>query len=429
MFSDSTGKSKSPAIDLETTQPKEYYVAVNDSLRHFNNSSDSEQPKDQLQIKLSFKDPVEIERLETDDLDTPIRVPDDPYKEFKSSPQIHEDVQSVLEYVYYQNGMTIISEEASRQMTEMTHGGTRFSEKQSSKPNVLFNLQSPPEEGKESNAASTSKMGNSIEPWQFSDQPGTPGEQKERRLTKSTQPVEARREHWEIEPIFLEKYSITDMKNKAGNKSSGGRPGVDKQPGMTTTNIFLKKKKKQSYKSRFKFKPVTKPHLASLEQKTFSMSSLGNNSDIKLAKQMSLKHRKSDLPKFPKKPKFEIKALEQICAESQVHKKLALVLGIEILLENGIIFQGSLAFGKLSGVGCLLKEKKGVTGPGEKKFLLFEGEFKDNQIQGKGVLYFRDGGTFEGGFKEGKAHGYGKLVKNDGTPLVEGVWIDGVFYN
>ena len=43
----------------------------------------------------------------------------------------------------------------------------------------------------------------------------------------------------------------------------------------------------------------------------------------------------------------------------------------------------------------------------------YEGDFKDGQITGTGILNYKDGSRYEGQFFEGKKHGWGKLYLND----------------
>ena len=45
---------------------------------------------------------------------------------------------------------------------------------------------------------------------------------------------------------------------------------------------------------------------------------------------------------------------------------------------------------------------------------VYEGEFSENQFNGKGKLTYHSGSIFEGDFVDGIPHGKGKLTKHDG---------------
>ena len=44
----------------------------------------------------------------------------------------------------------------------------------------------------------------------------------------------------------------------------------------------------------------------------------------------------------------------------------------------------------------------------------YEGEFKDDKFEGKGIYYFNSGSRYEGEFKNGEAEGKGIYYYNDG---------------
>ena len=49
---------------------------------------------------------------------------------------------------------------------------------------------------------------------------------------------------------------------------------------------------------------------------------------------------------------------------------------------------------------------------------LYEGEFKDNNMEGKGVMTWPDGNKFEGEFKGGKMEGEGTKVFANGNKYI-----------
>ena len=54
----------------------------------------------------------------------------------------------------------------------------------------------------------------------------------------------------------------------------------------------------------------------------------------------------------------------------------------------------------------------------------FVGEFKDNRRNGEGIFKWKDGKTYEGEWKDGKQHGRGKFITGDGK-VTQGVWEKG----
>lgn len=54
---------------------------------------------------------------------------------------------------------------------------------------------------------------------------------------------------------------------------------------------------------------------------------------------------------------------------------------------------------------------------------MYEGQFTDNRITGKGVYKWPDGSIYEGEVKDGLRHGYGIYKIDDAT--YEGEWKEG----
>eukprot|EP00756_Hemistasia_phaeocysticola_P023471 Hpha_TRINITY_DN15896_c2_g13::TRINITY_DN15896_c2_g13_i1::g.191952::m.191952 len=53
------------------------------------------------------------------------------------------------------------------------------------------------------------------------------------------------------------------------------------------------------------------------------------------------------------------------------------------------------------------------------------GTFVDNNLEGHGIIHFKDGSTHKGEFRAGKRHGRGKYTRPPGTgPSFEGAWVD-----
>lgn len=135
-----------------------------------------------------------------------------------------------------------------------------------------------------------------------------------------------------------------------------------------------------------------------------------------------------ELPEFPEEPDYIIDVLNTVKCTKVIRKKEALVDEIYFkIAEDGPFYAGSLRYGKLYGQGALalkMIDLSDLESPEVKKNLLYKGEFNNNVVEGKGTLYFKDGGIFEGTFQNGKAHGIGKLIRKNKEVISE-IWISG----
>ena len=98
------------------------------------------------------------------------------------------------------------------------------------------------------------------------------------------------------------------------------------------------------------------------------------------------------------------------------------------LNNSNIFYEGNLRFGRLEGNGKLMLNMIDEETAKQTEIInntLYKGEFKNNKVNGKGILYYSDGYRFEGNFSDGVSNGYGKLFKNNNV-IKEGVWINGL---
>lgn len=107
--------------------------------------------------------------------------------------------------------------------------------------------------------------------------------------------------------------------------------------------------------------------------------------------------------------------------------------------QNGAIYEGQMAYGKLNGTG-ILKYRNGDIYKGnwklnkrEGKGILttargyqYHGNFTDNQLHGLVKVFDQQGGYFEGRWINGKPDNAGKYVKSNST-VVNGIWTDDGF--
>ena len=138
----------------------------------------------------------------------------------------------------------------------------------------------------------------------------------------------------------------------------------------------------------------------------------------------------TQLPSIPERPNYEISFLNGISNKKEIHKKQGRVDNIIFKLsDKGLYYEGGLSFGKLTGNGLLLLsmvDTSDLTAPEVKENLLYQGQFNQNMVEGRGVIFFKNNGKFEGSFVNGVAHGAGKLVTPDGE-VIAGIWLQGKF--
>ena len=106
--------------------------------------------------------------------------------------------------------------------------------------------------------------------------------------------------------------------------------------------------------------------------------------------------------------------------------------------KEGNIYKGDFYNDKREGKGDLITDKyhyngefknNMLNGKGKIEFIKegksYEGEFENNEIEGKGIYKWKNGDVYEGQVKKGKMHGYGKYCYNDGR-IYEGEYFDGL---
>ena len=86
------------------------------------------------------------------------------------------------------------------------------------------------------------------------------------------------------------------------------------------------------------------------------------------------------------------------------------------LKTKRIHYEGDFKFDKFNGKGILEFLKEGHS---------YEGEFKNNEINGMGVFKWNNGDVYEGEMTNGKMNGYGKYTYSNGQ-VYEGNYVNGV---
>ena len=96
--------------------------------------------------------------------------------------------------------------------------------------------------------------------------------------------------------------------------------------------------------------------------------------------------------------------------------------GKGVLINKRFRYKGQFNEGKINGYGKIVFfENK--EGNGE-----YEGFFKDNNIEGKGIMKWKNGNIYQGEMKNGKMNGFGKFIPKGGFPI-EGVFRNNVRVN
>ena len=85
------------------------------------------------------------------------------------------------------------------------------------------------------------------------------------------------------------------------------------------------------------------------------------------------------------------------------------------LITKKIYYKGDFLNDSMHGFGKIIFLKEGHK---------YEGQFKNNRIEGWGVLYWKNGDRYEGQVKDGKMHGKGKYYYKDGK-IYEGIFVNG----
>jgi hypothetical protein len=205
-----------------------------------------------------------------------------------------------------------------------------------------------------------------------------------------------------------------------------------------SSNVFTFEQDKTPYGSNVKIN--TSGH-SKQSQNTYNGNSLkiidGAFSNSKFysrkstVKNMPFQFDAEKLPFPPVPPDFPILILKFVKSEILTNKKEPYLPEKEFLLESGAYYRGELRYGKMHGKGRIYLQNVDLTDgtmAQEKPYLMFDGEFQNNEIQGQGVLYFSGGEKFVGSFQNGLAHGIGKYYMSNGRIVCQGSWVEGKYY-
>lgn len=111
------------------------------------------------------------------------------------------------------------------------------------------------------------------------------------------------------------------------------------------------------------------------------------------------------------------------------------------ITKEGVIYIGLYKNNKLNGKGLIYNRKKNITYKGDfinnlksgygiykTNHSEYEGEFKMNKKNGKGKLILKNGGIYEGEFKDGKFNGFGRYIWTKKNNEYIGHFLNGKFH-
>lgn len=338
--------------------------------------------------------------------------------------KIHIDMEHTLGKLYEENGLTIVSEEQSKQFTEYNFGGKSkadislikgdFFENGSPKMNgrkLSFNQSVDPQYANEEQKQKSDprkKTSNFLTPYKNS---------KNKLLSKSTNLQSSSEEKVIKFDLIILKKNPRSQKTK--NKLQISMPKNDKNllPAIKSISLFENaEKNKQNQKKDVFFENYK--HLK---------KGLHQNPKVSV-----FEFDKEQLPEVPKAPEFQIDLLSNVYSNKEIRKKEIKVVDAFFRLSCGLFYEGELSFGKMDGRGMLLLKSIDTSDRSStqvEKYLLYEGEFQNNQVHGKGLLRFRDGVVYKGTFNKGLAHGNGQIIDQKGEICRNGIWLEGKYYH
>ena len=377
---------------------------------------------------------------------------DDPYNtsnSIKTKSKIHKDMENQLGHMYKQNdGLTIVSEEPSKQYTEFnvlknktdTSSGFKkwypnYSKESTLKKNglgksidqVLNNNKSPMFASMNENLKAYPM--NSKDTKSYVDDSKSHSEILGKKVNH-----EDKKRHNTMIPGILninseQNQNITMVNNFNEDNGNMIETWLITQGVTGKIHSFKKQIADQEENAFFNdTSPQFSPEVHDLSN--FSKFKSTGKTTFKSSNFQSNKINLEVLPSPPFSPNFIIDILKTVSTSKEIRKKESFVEESFFKLENGLFYQGNLKYGKLDGEGKLSLKSIDMSETNmtqRAKYLLYEGKFENNYAHGTGILYFVNGTKFRGSFKRGMSHGSGVLIDKYGKPIISGIWIEGSF--
>ena len=350
-------------------------------------------------------------------------------KKGSSHLRIHREVENTMQQYYLNDGLTVVSEEQSKQFTEYNFGKPK-----NESSGVRTEFSNSVTKG---SRMGSGYLGRSIDDGgyinKFRQSSGS------RSSIESAKGVRSRfmTQQSKQGPFLHRKSSLDANQNSKSDfneKLSNSRSQKDK---IRQSLGKIMKKELPTIKSSQVVDGIASVEIENMQISNRNFKS--NEIQVKTLKPRKSSQRPShreaqfdtsSLPAAPPGPEYVIDMLANVKSSKKIDKKQHMIKDAFFRLPCGLFYEGNLSFGKLQGIGILLLkciDASDRSSPDVKKSLLYEGCFFNNEVEGKGKLRFRDGKQFVGSFKNGVAHGTGQMLDFEGKLLFEGVWINGKY--
>jgi hypothetical protein len=302
-----------------------------------------------------------------------------------SKRMIHQDMELLFENIYNENQLTIITEEMSKNFTEM---------------NSAFHEESNPRNLKNSYNLIRDKR--SIEYYQKNNS-----------------------EH--VNKNAVKKFTFQELPN-LNNKTNSMIPK------NTIINFFSNNKNEnklndsllssfsKSKKLKINFKKIRCPSISNEFEDEFVSETNYSLIPNKIISNRANMRKKHIAERIPCEPSYEIN-FKDFNIANKIDKGDLSISNIKFELNKEFDFQGNLLNGKPYGRGVISYKNEG----NQKNDIFFEGEFKNGSMNGKGKIFFKNGYSFEGYMKHDSAHGVGVIKNSEGEIIKRGKWVYGVF--
>lgn len=428
--------NNNPMVQSDEAPDTNSNIKLTSEIRRKNSEDFSNSSLIRIKKKESEKKGLEVDLFEELGLD--FAGGDNEPKKFEGSEtkldsksKIHRDMEYKLGHMYEDQGLTVVSEEQSKLFTE-------------------YNFK-----GGNSGGAGTDFSGSNFK--NSGDKRGYFGDSID-------------------DPMIMNKFkNNSDLRKRPKSKTQGDRKTFMTQPSQENHGFLpatgsendriksvygksdsLQKKKKlninMNKKNQFDSEylaPIKSINLDaksyfSNEKNSFEMQEKDSHkhinssrkSNFKTFGELSEKPNKrinlESLPTPPEPPYYPIQILKYIRLDKEIRKKEYFVEDAFFKLPIGLFYEGNLKFGKMDGKGLLMLKSIDASNRASeevRKNLLFEGQFEKNEVQGRGILRFKEGVYFEGNFRSGMAHGNGVLFDRNRVAIKEGIWINGNYHN
>jgi hypothetical protein len=340
-------------------------------------------------------------------------------KEEKSKSKIHKDMEIMLGHMYTDNGLTVVSEEQSKQYTEYNFGRGK---KNSSGFKTNFS-----ESNSKGSSLKRGFLGNSIDDAVYMN-----------RFKKGSDPRKKDSQE-RLKDQFMTQQVPPNIQRKNSSPYNNSTSDLNNNPKKNKKKRFKENIRISLEKNFSELLPTIKSKRGNKDEflkPNNHTNSFQNDSNVRNSKFKTFGENKNlviefdleKLPELPSEPDYPILLLNKVKSSKSIDKREHFAENKFFRLPCGLFYEGSLHFGKLQGKGVLLLKSIDISNRETKEMkenLLYEGYFFNNEVEGRGVLKFRDGSRFAGTFKHGVAHGNGTIIDKSGNQTIKGIWING----